>query len=51
MKLFKEFKGVVWPTKKTVFKEYIMILCASAVGMGFILGLNSIANVLLKFLV
>lgn len=34
--LINEFKGIIWPNKKQVIKEFLLVIIASIVGIGFI---------------
>lgn len=42
--LINEFKGIVWPNKKIVKKEFIIILVASILGIIFIELINLIIS-------
>lgn len=38
--LINEFKCIIWPSKKQVKKEFLLVVIASIIGIGFIEVIN-----------
>lgn len=48
--LINEFKGIIWPNKKQVKKELLVVIIYSIIGLLFILGVNFLASNFLTLL-
>ena len=48
--LINEFKGVIWPNKKQVKKEFIIVLISSIIGIGFIELINILMSSIFSFI-
>lgn len=48
--LISEFKGIVWPNKKQVKKECILVIVASIIGVGFIELINFLMSTIFSLI-